>query len=445
MRVLTGQVFGAAPAPTTTTGPAFVPAGSSLPGAPAKDGRHRDVGPGSASGSVPAGRVRERRLGPRAPLESTGRRRDDARLLVAGRSDRGLVEATMADLPRFLDPGDVVVVNNSATRPAAIVASDPRYPDLVIHLSTEQDEPNEWVVEPRHDLGAGTSPWLDFEPASPIHLPAGATVELLSPYSPAGHWHRSVDAEGARRLVTADGAAFGGLTSADPADPGSAGAGAVGPAANTGRVRLWRARVRLPVGVDEYLDRFGRPIRYGYEAQAWPLEAYQTVFATLPGSVEMPSAARGFTPELVTRLVSEGVVIAPITLHCGVASPEADETPYPERFVVPSATAAAVNHARAEGHRVIAVGTTVTRALETVADPSGVVRPGAGWTDLVITPERGVWAVDGLISGWHDPDASHLLLVEAVAGREILDRSYDRAAGVGFHGHEFGDFHLILP
>jgi S-adenosylmethionine:tRNA ribosyltransferase-isomerase len=361
------------------------------------------------AGSAPTMK-RERRLGPRAPLELTGSRRDAARLLVAHRTTGDLVVATMADLPRFLDAGDVVVVNTSATRPAAIVAADPRYDDLVVHLSTEQDEPGEWVVEPRHDLGAGTSPWLDFTPSGPIALPGDATVELLAPYTPAGHWHRPTAA----------------------ATPST-------------RVRLWRARLRLPVGVDEYLARFGRPIRYGHEARAWPLEAYQTVFATVPGSVEMPSAARGFTPELVTRLVSQGVVIAPITLHCGVASPEADETPYPERFAVPSATAAAVNHARVEGHRVIAVGTTATRALETVAHPSGLVCPGTGWTDLVITPERGVWAVDGLISGWHDPEASHLLLVEAVAGRQALDRSYDRAVAANFHGHEFGDFHLILP
>jgi len=159
----------------------------------------------------------------------------------------------------------------------------------------------------------------------------------------------------------------------------------------------------------------------------------------------MPSAARGFTPELVARLVSHGVVVAPITLHTGVASQEAGETPYPERYVVSSATAAAVNHARSRGRRIVAVGTTATRAIESVAGPDGRVHAGEGWTDLVITPERGVWAVNGLISGWHDPEASHLMLVEAVAGRDTLDRSYARALDAGFAGHEFGDFHLVLP
>ena len=362
-----------------------------------------------------------RPLAPRAPLDLTGGRRDDARLLVSWRHDGRLAEATMADLPSFLDPGDVVVVNVSATRPAALVADGvgdvaPR-PDvdggLVVHLSTLLDESGLWVVEPRHRHGAGSTPWLDFPPDRPVVLPGGARLDLIEPYLPAGR---------------------------------AAARASVGVHASAGApVRLWTARLRLPRPLDEHLARFGRPIRYGRDARPWPLSAYQTVFATTPGSAEMPSAARGFTPVLVARLVSEGVVVAPITLHTGVASQEAHEPPYPERYEVPSATAAAVNHARGEGRRVIAVGTTATRALESVADPTGQVTPGAGWTDLVITPERGAWAVDGLISGWHDPEASHLLLVEAVAGRDTLDRSYERAVAAGFAGHEFGDFHLVLP
>jgi S-adenosylmethionine:tRNA ribosyltransferase-isomerase len=103
-----------------------------------------------------------------------------------------------------------------------------------------------------------------------------------------------------------------------------------------------------------------------------------------------------------------------------------------------------VNAARAAGGRVIAVGTTVTRALETVAAADGTVAPGAGWTSLTITPERGVRAVDGLITGWHEPDASHLLLLEAVAGRELVQRSYATAVASGYRWHEFGDSHLLL-
>ena len=369
------------------------------------------------------------RLAPRAPLELTGGRRDDARMLVAWRSDDRLVEATMTDLAAFLGPGDVVVVNTSATRPAALVTegigdvvptrvggpddgapagagsgAGPAVDDgLVVHLSTELDDPGLWVVEPRHRSGAGTTPWLDFRADGPIVLPGGARLQLIEPYRPEGR------------------------------------------AATGHPIRLWTARLRLPRPLDEHLSRFGRPIRYGTDARPWPLSAYQTVFASVPGSAEMPSAARGFTPELVTRLVSHGVVVAPITLHTGVASQEAGETPYPERYVVPPATAAAVNHARSGGRRIVAVGTTATRAIESVAGPTGRVHAGGGWTDLVITPERGVWAINGLISGWHDPEASHLMLVEAVAGRGTLDRSYARALDAGFAGHEFGDFHLVLP
>lgn len=358
------------------------------------------------------------RLAPRAPLELTGGRRDDARMLVAWRSDDRLVEATMADLATFLDPGDVVVVNTSATRPAALVAEGVgdvfpaatadgagRSADgsLVVHLSTQLDDTGLWVVEPRHRSGAGTTPWLDFRADGPIVLPGGARLELIGPYRPEGR------------------------------------------AATGHPARLWTARLRLPRPLDEHLARFGRPIRYGTDARPWPLSAYQTVFASVPGSAEMPSAARGFTPELVIGLVSHGVVVAPITLHTGVASQDAGETPYPERYVVPPATAVAVNHARSRRRRIVAVGTTATRALESVAEPDGQVHAGEGWTDLVITPERGVLAVNGLISGWHDPEASHLMLVEAVAGCATLERSYARALDAGFAGHEFGDFHLVLP
>ncbi|HEY8544157.1 MAG TPA: S-adenosylmethionine:tRNA ribosyltransferase-isomerase [Acidimicrobiales bacterium] len=369
-------------------------------------------------------------LAPRAPLDLTGGRRDDARLLVAWREDGRLVEATMADLPAFLVPGDVLVVNTSATLPAALVADGvgdvTPTPDveggLVVHLSTRLDGEDLWVVEPRHRHGAGSTPWFDFPPDRPVLLPGGARLDLIEPYRPDGHVRRT-----------------------SPQTPAGRPVGPSGPVARRpAPVRLWVARLRLPRPLDEHLERFGRPIRYGRDARPWPLSAYQTVFATVPGSAEMPSAGRGFTPELVTRLVSRGVVIAPIVLHTGVASPEADETPYPERYAVPPATAAAVEHARREGRRVIAVGTTATRAIETVADEEGRVRPGAGWTDLVITPERGVRVVDGLLSGWHDPEASHLLLVEAVAGRELLDQSYERAVACGFAGHEFGDFHLVL-
>jgi S-adenosylmethionine:tRNA ribosyltransferase-isomerase len=196
------------------------------------------------------------------------------------------------------------------------------------------------------------------------------------------------------------------------------------------------------------LRRYGRPIRYAYTERDQPLSAYQTVFA-LPsadgaGSAEMPSAARPFTPRLVAELVSRGVQFAPLTLHTGVASAEAHEPPYPERFAVPETSARLVNAARAGGGRVVAVGTTAVRAVESAVGADGVVRACAGWTDLVVTPERGVRVVDGLLTGLHEPEASHLLMLEAVAGRAAVERGYEEALAGRLLWHEFGDVHLLL-
>jgi S-adenosylmethionine:tRNA ribosyltransferase-isomerase len=158
----------------------------------------------------------------------------------------------------------------------------------------------------------------------------------------------------------------------------------------------------------------------------------------------MPSAGRALTPRLITDLVAHGIEVTPLVLHCGVSSLELDEDPYPERYKVPVETARRINETRAAGGRVIAVGTTVVRALESVVDDTGLVHPGQGWTEVVIGPDRGVHAVDGLLTGWHEPRASHLALVEAVAGRELMEVSYRAALDGGYQWHEFGDLHLIL-
>ena len=327
------------------------------------------------------------------PFEAGGRRRDEAPLLVSWRWQNEVADARVADLPRLLGPGDVLVVNQSATLAAAVPVGDGR----ILHLSTQLGQ-ERWVVELRQACGHGSLPLLDAVPG-PIPLPGGAQVDLLAPYVA----HRP------------------------------------------GPVRLWQARLRLPGTLGSYLAAHGRPIRYGCGAEAWPLTAYQTVFGLTPGSAEMPSAGRGFTAELVAELIGAGVGFAPITLHTGVSSLEASEPPYPERFAVPPASAELVNQTRAAGHRVVAVGTTATRAIESAADDRGRVHPSQGWTDLVIGPDRGVRVVDGILTGWHEPDASHLLLLEAVAGLPLLERSYERALAGDYRWHEFGDFHLILP
>ena len=208
--------------------------------------------------------------------------------------------------------------------------------------------------------------------------------------------------------------------------------------------RLWRGRVTVPQKLSHYLREQARPISYGYLSGSFPISAYQTIFALCPGSAEMPSAGRPFSADLVARLVAQGVIFAPITLHTGLSSQDAGEAPQPEWFDVSATTAHLVNSSRARGGRIIAVGTTATRAIESVASPDGIVAPASGWTDLVISPERPVLAVDGLITGWHNPEASHLLLVESVAGAELTQRAYDAAVAERYLWHEFGDSCLLL-
>jgi S-adenosylmethionine:tRNA ribosyltransferase-isomerase len=387
------------------------------------------------------------------PPEARGMARDGVRLLATTSS--GVTHHLFRDLPDLLKPGDLLVVNDSATLPAAV-----RLDRLSVHFSTPLPggEPErEWIVELRLRSGKATEPYGGGELGEWFPMPGCATLTLVA---------RVTD-------------------------------------------RLWH--VRLNTDVVPYLRRYGLPIRYGYVRRDWPISAYQTVFArdftvsepfaspdsgstpqpyksartptptrardnaapTAPahgtaatgvtdagsggeaagdaalwgqaGSAEMPSAARPFTSDLVTRLVARGVLFAPITLHTGVASPEAHEPPYAERFAVSETTADLVNHVRARGGRVIAVGTTAVRALESAASPEGVVRPRAGWTEHVITPEGGVRVVDGLLTGLHEPRSSHLMMLTAIAGTEILERTYAEALAEGYLWHEFGDLNLLLP
>jgi S-adenosylmethionine:tRNA ribosyltransferase-isomerase len=331
------------------------------------------------------------------PPEARGLSRDGVRLLVGRRATGEVSHHAFTDLPRLLRAGDVLVVNTSATLPAAVPVDRPD--GMVVHFSTELSA-GVWLVELR-DRG-GKAQHREGATGDRYPLTGGATVTLREPYAQKRLWVADVDA-------------------AMPA----------------------------------FLYRHGRPIRYDYVDRPWPLPYYQTVFATEPGSAEMPSAARPFTHRLLTRLVAAGVLVVPLLLHTGVASPEAHERPYPERFVVPATTTRVVSQARAAGGRVIAVGTTVVRALESAAAEDGTVHPAHGWTDLVITKERGVRVVDGMLTGLHEPRASHLLMLAAIAsghgnraadnGDELLERCYAEAAAAGYRWHEFGDSNLLLP
>jgi S-adenosylmethionine:tRNA ribosyltransferase-isomerase len=322
------------------------------------------------------------------PPEARGVARDDVRLLVA--DGTGLRHARFGGLGQFLRAGDVLVVNNSGTLAAAI---DGRRPDgslVVVHFSNLLDD-GSWLVELRPP-GRATGPVSDAVTGERIGLAAGAGLVLTGAATP----------------------------------------------------RLWRARVAVEGDLRAYLAAHGRPITYAYLSGSWPLAAYQTVFAREPGSAEMPSAGRPFSTELVTALVSAGTAIAPITLHAGVSSLEAGEPPLREWFRVPGPTADLVTYSRAAGRRIIAVGTTVTRALESSAAPDGTVTAAAGWTDLVLGPDRPARAVDGIITGWHAPGASHLDLLAAVAGPALVSDAYAEAIRHRYQWHEFGDSCLLL-
>lgn len=331
------------------------------------------------------------------PPEARGIARDAVKLLVA--RPGGITHARFADLGDHLRPGDLLVVNDSATLPAAVDGERAGRP-IAIHFATALGG-MVWVAELR-PAGNATGHLTDIRPGERVEMPGGAALVVESSYP----------------------------------EPGVRGG------------RLWAVRVVVEGPQDSvvsYLARHGRPIRYAYVPRPWPLRYYQTVFARNPGSAEMPSAARPFSTELVTELVTGGVAIAPITLHAGVSSADAGEPPAAEPFRVPAATARLVNLTRASGGRVIAVGTTATRALESAATAGGVVRRTAGWTDLVLGPGRPCRVVDGLITGWHDAGASHLLLLEAVAGPELVARAYREAVAHGYLWHEFGDSALLLP
>jgi S-adenosylmethionine:tRNA ribosyltransferase-isomerase len=339
------------------------------------------------------------------PPEARGLARDQVRLMVSYISDDRIVHTCFRQLPEFLNPGDLLVINTSGTMNAALQATGDGGREFELHLSTHLPG-GLWSVELRQPSTKGSQPWLSARPGEICRLPAGGRVKLLAPYN--------------RRA---------GTPLAEDEKP----------------VRLWMAALDLPLPLNEYLACFGFPIRYGYVSEAWPNSYYQTVYTTEVGSAEMPSAGRAFTPELITRLVAKGVQIAPLLLHTGVASLESHEPPYEEYYRVPDETARAINTAHAAGKRVLAVGTTVVRALETVTAPDRNTTSGEGWTSAVITPARGVFAVDGLLTGLHEPKSSHLAMLQALAGVDHLRKTYREAIEHGYLWHEFGDLHLILP
>ena len=335
------------------------------------------------------------------PPEARGLSRDQVRLMVSNTTNNRIAHTQFRCLPDFLSPGDLLVINTSGTRNAALNVQRADGTLLELHLSTQLPTGN-WIVELRSPYSKGAQPFYEAEPGEKLSLPGGASAILVSPY---------------------------GMMEYSPAN---------------NHQRLWVASIKLTMPVDVYLEKFGFPIRYKYVREAWPNEYYQTVYATEKGSAEMPSAGRAFSPELITQLVAKGVQFAPLILHTGVASLEDHEPPYEEYFRVPMETARQINATHTNGRRVIAVGTTVVRALETVTSQNHFTNPGAGWTKLVITPKRDLQAVDGLLTGFHEPKSTHLAMLGALANPDHLRLTYSEALKHRYLWHEFGDLHLIL-
>ena len=329
-----------------------------------------------------------------SPPEHRGLARDGVKLLVA--APHGIRHRRFRDLVDHLAPGDLLVVNTSATLPAAVDGVRHTGERPIVHVAGQLDD-GRWTLELRR--ADNTGPLADIAPGEQIQLTGDLGVTVRESFPEAGV-------------------------------PGS---------------RLWVVTPDRVVARLDYLSDHGRPIRYGYLSGTWPLRDLQNVYADQPGSAEMASAGRPFSSRLLIRLIARGVVVAPLVLHTGVSSPEKHEPPAPEWYDVPAPTADLVNLARDRDRRVVAVGTTVTRALESVAAADGTVRPGRAWTDLVLGPHRPARVVTGLISGLHEPEASHLSLLEAVAGRSLVERAYGAVERRGYLWHEFGDSMLFLP
>jgi len=332
---------------------------------------------------------RPRGLEARAPPESRGLARDEVRFLVTG--DGGSTHHRFRELPDLLAPGDLLVVNTSATLPASLpVRGDAG--EFLLNVSTQYGDAV-WLAEPR--FGVGSPGPVPLDPAAPLS-------------SGAVQFHP------------------------------------IGPFPGIERLWFFRADGSVPAAMTER----GRPIRYGYVDEAYPLAAYQTVFSRVPGSAEMPSAGRPFSARVLDALRDRGVGVAEVLLHTGVSSLESEaggaELPpvYPEPFDVPRETAERIRATREARHRVIAVGTTVLRALETAWDGCRVA-PRSGFTRLVLGPGRPVRSVDGLVTGFHDPRTSHLALLFGLAGEERVRTAYSEAVERRYLWHEFGDSHLL--
>ena len=330
------------------------------------------------------------------PTEERNVQRDEVRLLVTD-SNGNIHHSTFKFLDNFLSKGDVLVVNTSATIPAALPLSLPGGRQGKLHLGTKIKE-KEWLVEIREITGNKTIRWKEGEEGMNFELPSSAGVTLKEKFYNNDQW-----------------------------------------------LDLWIADFDIHESIQKYLSANALPIQYEKLNRRYPLSYYQTFFSFHPGSAEMPSAGRGFTAGLIERLLQKGIVFAPVVLHTGVSSLEENETPYPEYMEIDPLSASIINTAKRQGRRVISVGTTAIRAIETALNEENQVIPYHGNSNLFIDENYQMKIADGLLTGFHEPRASHLNMLQSIAGYEHIDMAYQEAIRSGYYWHQFGDLHLILP
>lgn len=336
-------------------------------------------------------------LSAKEPPERRGLARDEVRLMVIDRESFSVKHTRFNHLGEFLNSGDLLVFNSSRTLPASL-----------------------------EGCAAPAGPCIELRLAE--HLPDDSWLALLlcqrgDPF-----------ACGLRRgmQIVFNETLRGTVEERDERIP-----------------RLWR--IRFSKSGTELIDLFyqlGRPIRYEYVSAPWDLDYYQTVYAREPGSAEMPSAGRAFTWRLLLDLKRRGVEAAYLVLHTGLSSYMDDEldAAHPaseEEYFISESAARKIARTREQGGRVIAVGTTVVRALESVADEAGRIASGHGYTRLHIAAGHKLKAVDGLLTGMHEPEASHLDLLTAFLPAEKIRDAYEEAVSLGYLWHEFGDLNLI--
>ncbi len=329
----------------------------------------------------------------RSPREEAGQRRDESRLLVMNRKDQSVSHTVFRNLAEYLAPGDVVVLNNSKTISGHLTGLLEGQRRIEMLLAGRSPAEGRWNVVFRPD-------------------------RLVRPGS---------------TVVFGDGIVRATVVDRHPT---------IG--------HFWVVHLQWQGDMDEAFARVGKPIMSAYTSRQWSLDRYQTVYAKQSGLVEMPAAGRHFTPELIESLKQRGVRFAFITLHTGLSALDIqvekleDHRMYEEYVEVPPETADAVNQARQAGKKILAVGTTVVRSLETAAAADGTVSPIKTWTDLYIYPGYRFKVIDMFITNFHGPRTSRLALAAAFTGVDLLKRGYQAAIAERYRFFEFGDTTLTI-